>query len=189
MRILVTATHAPFLYGGGERHMQNLCAALRQRGPRGRAAAPAVQVLPRVGHRARDVVLRRLRRLGAERPAHRPGDQPPVSRLRDATPAPRGLADAPAPRRLRLFDESKATPERPAAPAPDRRLRQSSAVGCLPTLRQFAPPWPSGCGSSTGSSRRPSTPATRCEHLRCEDVVGLRVLSEPAGVAEAPGTC
>ena len=32
MRILVTATHAPFLYGGGERHMQNLCAALRSAG-------------------------------------------------------------------------------------------------------------------------------------------------------------
>ena len=29
MRILVTASHAPFLHGGGERHVDNLCAALR----------------------------------------------------------------------------------------------------------------------------------------------------------------
>lgn len=29
MRILVTASHAPFLHGGGERHVANLCAALR----------------------------------------------------------------------------------------------------------------------------------------------------------------
>ena len=29
MRILVTASHAPFLQGGGERHVDNLCAALR----------------------------------------------------------------------------------------------------------------------------------------------------------------
>ena len=29
MRILVTASHAPFIHGGGERHVDNLCAALR----------------------------------------------------------------------------------------------------------------------------------------------------------------
>ena len=29
MRILVTASHAPFLHGGGEQHVDNLCAALR----------------------------------------------------------------------------------------------------------------------------------------------------------------
>jgi glycosyltransferase involved in cell wall biosynthesis len=32
MRILVTASHAPFLHGGGERHVDNLCAALRADG-------------------------------------------------------------------------------------------------------------------------------------------------------------
>lgn len=32
MRILVTANHAPFLHGGGERHIANLCAALRAAG-------------------------------------------------------------------------------------------------------------------------------------------------------------
>jgi glycosyltransferase involved in cell wall biosynthesis len=32
MRILVTASHAPFLQGGGERHVDNLCAALRAAG-------------------------------------------------------------------------------------------------------------------------------------------------------------
>jgi glycosyltransferase involved in cell wall biosynthesis len=32
MRILVTASHAPFLHGGGERHVDNLCAALRTGG-------------------------------------------------------------------------------------------------------------------------------------------------------------
>ena len=32
MRILVTANHAPFLHGGGERHVDNLCAALRAGG-------------------------------------------------------------------------------------------------------------------------------------------------------------
>lgn len=32
MRILVTASHAPFLHGGGERHVDNLCAALRASG-------------------------------------------------------------------------------------------------------------------------------------------------------------
>ena len=32
MRILVTSSHAPFLHGGGERHVDNLCAALRASG-------------------------------------------------------------------------------------------------------------------------------------------------------------
>ncbi len=32
MRILVTASHAPFLHGGGERHVDNLCSALRAGG-------------------------------------------------------------------------------------------------------------------------------------------------------------
>ncbi|MDH5246690.1 MAG: glycosyltransferase family 4 protein [Betaproteobacteria bacterium] len=32
MRILVTASHAPFLQGGGERHVDNLCVALRAAG-------------------------------------------------------------------------------------------------------------------------------------------------------------
>jgi glycosyltransferase involved in cell wall biosynthesis len=32
MRVLVTASHAPFLHGGGERHVDNLCTALRDAG-------------------------------------------------------------------------------------------------------------------------------------------------------------
>jgi len=32
MRIIVTASQAPFFHGGGERHVENLCSALRQQG-------------------------------------------------------------------------------------------------------------------------------------------------------------
>ena len=139
MRILVTASHAPFLHGGGERHVDNLCAALRARGhdvallrlpfkfspeadiERLMAFCDGYDLSAPNGQHVDRVISLQFPGYGMRHPQH-------VVWLMHQHRAV-----------YELFDPDEATPALRRAAREDRRLRPAGTVGRDAHLRQFAP--------------------------------------------------
>ncbi len=73
MRMIVTASQAPFFHGGGERHVENLCSALREHGHEVALLRLPFKFSPAADIDAIDDILRRIRPGRAQRPRRSTG--------------------------------------------------------------------------------------------------------------------